>query len=99
MRDWAKVSRVFGLATPLLLLWTGLSVATAPTGAVDGPALVAKIAKNVGALESEFPGNYSRRQIVRKELDPDNGALRKTFEIEADVWDFQGEQQQMKVLA
>ena len=74
-----------------------LASAEAPS-AVDGPALVAKIAQRVGAAEREFPGNYSRRQIVRKMLDPKKGTVRKKEELGADVWEFHGEPQQMKVL-
>lgn len=86
------------IAIALCLSTSGAAMGAAPAAAVDGPALVEKIAKRVGAIEDEFPGNYSRRQIVRKILDPDDGSLRKTWEIEADVWDFQGQQQQMKIL-
>lgn len=86
------------IAVFFCLSTSGLALGADPAAAVDGPALVEKIAKRVGSIEAEFPGNYSRRQIVRKVLDPDDGSLRKTWEIEADVWDFQGQQQQMKVL-
>ena len=88
----------------VLALGAGLALAFDPSVAasaepVDGAAIVAEISRRVAAIEEEYPGNYSRRQIVRTVLDPDDGSVREITKIEADVWEFVGKKQQMKILS
>lgn len=65
---------------------------------VNGPAILAKIYERVSAEERAFPGNFSRRKIVRRELDPDDGEVRSTRQVEAEVWGWAGGRDRMKIL-
>jgi hypothetical protein len=64
-----------------------------------GTEILARIYAHVSASEALFPGHFSRRRIVRRDYDPDDGELRTTHLVEADVWGWLGESDRMKVLS
>ena len=100
MRGLLRVARFGALCSAALLLLgaSGVAIAAPSASPMGADEIVEKISRRVATQEDEYPGTYSRRQIVRKVLDPDDGSLRKLWEIEAEVWDFIEQKQQMKIL-
>jgi hypothetical protein len=100
VRGLLRAAHFGALCSAVLLLVgsSGVAIAAPPTAPMGADEIVEKITRRVAAQEDEYPGTYSRRQIVRKVFDPDDGSLRKLWEIEAEVWDFIEQKQQMKVL-
>lgn len=84
---------IAALATPLQA-WAAESLAATPAGS----EILARIYANASVAELLFPGHSSRREIVRRDYDTDDGALRSTYVVEADVWGWLGEADRMKVL-
>lgn len=92
-----RLAGIFILTAALATPWRAAAGSLVATGAA-GSAVLARIYAHTSASEVLFPGHFSRRQIVRRDYDPDDGALRSTYRVEADVWGWIGEPDRMKVL-
>ena len=76
----------------------GASSAAEPPPEVNGDAVMARIYERMSRVEREFPGHFSRRSVVRREFDPDDGELRETRRFEVEVWGWNGRSDRTKIL-
>ncbi|MEE2704042.1 MAG: hypothetical protein VX614_08490 [Myxococcota bacterium] len=90
-----------------LSLWAASSNAATPTNAPTDATtatptnaeIVDQIYRQVTEFEEKFPATYSRRNVTLRELDPDDGEVRKTKTMVQAVWAHVGERARVEILS
>ncbi|NRA02207.1 MAG: hypothetical protein HRU00_06340 [Myxococcales bacterium] len=83
------------ILTACLLLCAASSNAATPTD----DEIVDQIYRQTTEFEEAFAGVYFRQNVTVRELDPDDGELRKTKTMVQDVWSYVGAKPRVEILS
>ena len=88
------------LVPALTLCLTSLTAFSGQAGAPASSAeIIDRIYRNASDFQAQFPGTFIRRTRTVREIDPDDGAVQKTFVSEQEVSDRLGRRPEIKILS